>query len=218
WARMPMRWAMRSRPCWPTMRVARRWPLRAWSWWSRAAARWRGRWRWWVATCRVRARSPDAENPGFPGFFPRCRRLLHLRRLRLRGRFLRQLRVGVHGEQAVDVLHVVVVQRAGGLLQQQPVLQVVVLGDGVGLARVEQVLLVDQHVQHGAGADLQADLRGVVGGLGRNHRQAPRLDLGDAGHQGLVGVAGVALDRALLLLELVAADVAVGDRFAHARL
>src|SRR3546814_4604340 len=42
--------------------------------------------------------------------------------------------------------------------------------------------------------------------------------LGDAGHQGLVGVAGVALHRALLLLELVLADVAVGDRFAHARL
>src|SRR3546814_8201623 len=47
---------------------------------------------------------------------------------------------------------------------------------------------------------------------------ATGLDLGDAGHQGLVGVAGVALHRALLLLELVLADVAVGDRFAHARL
>src|SRR3546814_1510638 len=83
---------------------------------------------------------------------------------------------------------------------------------------VEQVLLVDQHVQYGARADLKAHLRGVVRGVGRYHGQATGLDLGDAGHQGLVGVAGVALHRALLLLELVLADVAVGDRFAHARL
>src|SRR3546814_6442373 len=64
----------------------------------------------------------------------------------------------------------------------------------------------------------RSHLRGVVRGVGRYHGQATGLDLGDAGHQGLVGVAGVALHRALLLLELVLADVAVGDRFAHARL
>src|SRR3546814_6565535 len=68
----------------------------------------------------------------------RCRWLLHLRRLGLRGRLLRKLCVSVDGEEAIDVLHVVDVQRAGRLVEQQPVLQVVVLGDGVGLARVER--------------------------------------------------------------------------------
>src|SRR3546814_3815583 len=100
------------------------------------------------------------------------------RSLGLRGRLLRKLRVCVDGEEAIDVLHVVDVQRAGRLVEQQPVLQVVVLGDGVGLARVEQVLLVDQHVQYGASADLKAHLRGVVRGVGRYHGQATGLDLG----------------------------------------
>src|SRR3546814_7217509 len=96
-----------------------------------------------------------------------------------------------------DLLHVVDVQRAGRLVEQQPVLQVVVLGDGVGLARVEQVLLVDQHAQYGARADLKAHLRGVVRGVGRYHGQVTGFDLGESGHQGLVGVAGVALHHAL---------------------
>src|SRR3546814_172739 len=54
---------------------------------------------------------------GAPGFFMRCRWLLHLRRLGLRGRLLRKLCVGVDGEEAIDVLHVVDVQRAGRLVE-----------------------------------------------------------------------------------------------------
>src|SRR3546814_3924911 len=106
-------------------------------------------------TTLFRSAKNQKKARGSPGFFMRCRWLLHLRRLGLRGRLLRKLCVGVDGEEAIDVLHVVDVQRAGRLVEQQPVLPVVVLGDGVGLARVEQVLLVDQHVQYGARADLE---------------------------------------------------------------
>ena len=49
------------------------------------------------------------------------------------------LRLGIDREQAVDVLHVVDVQRAGGLFQQQAVLQVVVARAGVVELRAEQV-------------------------------------------------------------------------------
>src|SRR5690606_30177404 len=223
WPPTPTRWAMRSRRCSPIRSAAPRWPPPGWSWSSRAAARWRGPWRWSAATCRGRRRpdrGPRTKRPGEGRAAGACGTggLLHVRLHRLRLRVVGELGVGVDRQQAVDLLHVVVVQRTGGLLEQQPVLQVVVLGDGVGLARVEQVLLVDEYVQHGARAHFQADLRGVVGGVGRDHGQATGLDLGDAGHQGLVGVAGIALDRALLLLVLVLADVAVGDRLAHARL
>src|SRR3546814_19635558 len=89
----------------------------------------------------------------------RCRWLLHLRRLGLRGRLLRKLCVGVDGEEAIDVLHVVDVQRAGRLVEQQPVLQVVVLGDGVGLARVEQVL-DRKSVVSGKSVSVRVDLGG----------------------------------------------------------
>src|SRR5690606_3429547 len=137
---------------------------------------------------------------------------------RLPGAAALQLRPGLHRQQAVDVAHVLDVEGAGGLLEQQAVLQEVVLGQRVLALRVEQVLLVDQHVDHGAGAHFQADLRRIVGALCRDQRQAARLDFADAGDQGLVGVAGVADQRALLLLEFVGGDVAPGDCLAHARL
>src|SRR5690606_29134317 len=122
------------------------------------------------------------------------------------------------GQQAVDVLHGGRVQGTGRLFEQQPVAQVVVARAGVVLPGLEQVLLVDQHVDDGTRTDFQADLRSVVRTLRRNQRQAPRLDLADARDQRLVGVAGIALDRAPALLELVLGDVAAGDRLAHARL
>ena len=78
----------------------------------------------------------------------------------------------------------------------QPVLQEVVARQRVGLLRLEQVALVDQHVEHGARADFQADLRGFVRGLRRDQRQAARFDFADARDHDLVGVARVALQRA----------------------
>src|SRR3546814_16305438 len=97
-------------------------------------------------TTLFRSAKNQKKDRGSPGFFMRCRWLLHLRRLGLRGRLLRKLCVGVDGEEALDVLPVVDVQRAGRLVEQQPVLPVVVLGDGVGMAIVAHVLLVAQHV------------------------------------------------------------------------
>src|SRR3546814_7826766 len=72
-------------------------------------------------TTLFRSAKNQKKDRGSPGFFMRCRWLLHLRRLGLRGRLLRKLCVGVDGEEAIDVLHVVDVQRAGRLVEQQPV-------------------------------------------------------------------------------------------------
>src|SRR5205085_8074491 len=103
-------------------------------------------------------------------------------------------------------------QRSGGLLQQQPVLQEVVARQRVLALGVEQVLLVDQHVDHGARADFEPYLRGLVGTAGRDQRQAPRLDFADPGDEGLVGIARVAFERTLLLFQFVGRDVALRDR------
>src|SRR5690348_578396 len=201
-----MRWPRGWKRCSPRRKCATRWSRPAWRWWKKAAVRSNAPWRWWRRTCR---RHPEVAAG---------KRALLLRLLDRRPIFLRQLRVGVRRQQAVHVGDVVHVQRAGGLLEQQPVLQEVVLGQRVLALRVEQLLLVDQHVDDRTRADLEADLRGVVRTLRRDQRQAARLDLADARDQGLVGVAGVAHQRALLLLQLVARDVALRDRLAHARL
>ncbi len=88
------------------------------------------------------------------------------------------------GQQAVDVLHVFHVQRTGGLFQQQAVpAGSCNLRLRIDQLRAEQVLLVGQHVQHGAGAHFQADLRGVIRRAGRHEGEAARFDLADAGHQ-----------------------------------
>src|SRR5690606_12734920 len=64
----------------------------------------------------------------------------------------------------------------------------------------------------------ESDLRRLVGAARGDQRLAAGLDLADAGDHGLVGVAGVAVQRAAGLFELLFRDVAARQRFTHARL
>src|SRR5690606_10101042 len=100
------------------------WPPPPWGWSGRAAARSSARSRWSGPTCPANGQPrPSGACPG----------------LLVGG----QVRVGGHGQQAVDLLHVGDVQGSGGLGQQQPALQETVAGQRQVALGVEQVLLVD---------------------------------------------------------------------------
>src|SRR5450432_43333 len=208
---MATSWLWRSRDCWQTRNCVPRSAAPGASRSSASRVAFCGPWR---SSRRYSARTGNREiNSGLAAKYNYC----SIRKRTCSGSRAPPWSSVDLFQQCVDCLDVLHLDHAGRFLELQSAQHKLMACLRIGTLCLEQLLLAEQHVDDGAGADLETCLSGVERALRRNHGLFGCLDFADPGKHGTIGVARIRDDSAALQLHLVLRGIALEHRLTHLR-